>query len=140
MKVFITGAGALLGQGIIRALRRSTLKRDNNRGGSESALGRALLGGCRLSRAMARDPLYLDRLANSCVRNGPTSSFREPTWELPILAANREAIERTYGTKSDHQLAAGGVDCQRQMADLRVLSRTGPRICSVLSAGATKTR
>ena len=99
MKVFITGAGALLGQGIIRALRRSTL---NARVivGDPSPLSAGLYwGDAAYLVPMARDPSYLDRLGELLGAERPDILIPGTDVELPILAANREAIERTYGTK-----------------------------------------
>jgi carbamoyl-phosphate synthase large subunit len=99
MKVFVTGAGALLGQGIIRALRRSTL---NARVivGDPSPLSAGLYwGDAAYLIPMAKDPVYLDRLGELLRVERPDILIPGTDVELPILSANREAIETAYGTK-----------------------------------------
>ncbi len=99
MKAFITGAGALLGQGIIRALRRSTL---NARiiVGDPSPLSAGLYwGDAAYLVPIAKDPQYLDRLGELLQAERPDILIPGTDVELPILSTNREAIERTYGTK-----------------------------------------
>ncbi|WP_018237887.1 ATP-grasp domain-containing protein [Ensifer sp. BR816] len=99
MKAFITGAGALLGQGIIRALRRSTL---NARiiVADPSPLSAGLYwGDAAYLVPMAMDPHYLDRLGELLRAERPDILIPGTDVELPILSANREAIEKTYGTK-----------------------------------------
>lgn len=99
MKVFITGAGALLGQGIIRALRRSTL-RATIIAGDPSPLSAGLYwGDAAYLVPMAKDPEYLDRLGDLLRAERPDILIPGTDVELPILSANREAIETTYGTK-----------------------------------------
>ncbi|WP_046117186.1 ATP-grasp domain-containing protein [Ensifer aridi] len=99
MKVFVTGAGALLGQGIIRALRRSTL---NARiiVGDPSPLSAGLYWGDAAHLIpMAKDPAYLERLGDLLRAERPDILIPGTDVELPILSANREAIETTYGTR-----------------------------------------
>ncbi|WP_331376210.1 ATP-grasp domain-containing protein [Sinorhizobium chiapasense] len=99
MKVFITGAGALLGQGIIRALRRSTLNAtivaaDPN----PLSAGLYWADTAHLIR-MANDPSYLDRLGDLLRTERPDILIPGTDVELPVLSANRESIESAYGTK-----------------------------------------
>ncbi|WEX75626.1 ATP-grasp domain-containing protein [Sinorhizobium numidicum] len=99
MKVFVTGAGALLGQGIIRALRRSTLKATIIVGDPSPLSAGLYWGDAAHLIPMARDPAYLDRLGDLLRAERPDVLIPGTDVELPILAANREAIERAYGTK-----------------------------------------
>ncbi|NRP73075.1 D-alanine--D-alanine ligase [Ensifer psoraleae] len=99
MKVFITGAGALLGQGIIRALRRSTLNATIVAGDPSPLSAGLYWGDVAYLVPMAKDPAYLDRLGDLLRAERPDILIPGTDVELPILSANREAIERTYGTK-----------------------------------------
>ncbi|WP_026622525.1 carbamoyl-phosphate synthase large subunit (plasmid) [Ensifer sp. WSM1721] len=99
MKVFITGAGALLGQGIIRALRRSTLKATIVVGDPNPLSAGLYWGDVAHLVPMANDPAYLDRLGALLRAERPDILIPGTDVELPILSTNREAIERTYGTK-----------------------------------------
>ncbi|MBB4186342.1 carbamoyl-phosphate synthase large subunit [Sinorhizobium terangae] len=99
MKVFITGAGALLGQGIIRALRRSTLKATIIVGDPSPLSAGLYWGDVAYLVPMAKDPEYLDRLGELLRAERPDILIPGTDVELPILAANREMIERAYGTK-----------------------------------------
>jgi carbamoyl-phosphate synthase large subunit len=108
-KVLITGAGALLGQGIFRALRRADLDvqvavADPN------PLSAALYwtDEAYLVR-MASDPAYLERLSEVLEQARPDVLIPGTDVELPILAAERERIEQRFGTKvlvSDPQVIA----------------------------------
>lgn len=98
MKIFVTGAGALLGQGIIRALKSSTL-------GAEiitadpSPLSAGLYWGDKGHLLpMARDPGYLSRLREIIEADRPDVVIPGTDVELHILAANRHALERDFGT------------------------------------------
>ncbi|PDT46691.1 ATP-grasp domain-containing protein [Sinorhizobium fredii] len=99
MKVFTTGAGALLGQGIIRALRRSGLKARIIVGDPSPLSAGLYWGDVAYLVPMAKDPTYMDKLGELLRAERPDILIPGTDVELPILSANREAIERTYGTK-----------------------------------------
>jgi carbamoyl-phosphate synthase large subunit len=98
-KILITGAGALLGQGIFRALRRSSLD-VRIAAADPSPLSAALYWGdeAYLLR-MASDPGYLDRLAEVLDQARPDVLIPGTDVELPILAAERERLEQRFGTR-----------------------------------------
>ena len=99
MKALITGAGALLGQGIIRALRRSSLDARIIVADPSPLSAGLYWGDAAYLVAMADDPDYLDRLGDLLRAERPDILIPGTDVELPILAANREAIEQTYGTR-----------------------------------------
>ncbi|AUX80291.1 ATP-grasp domain-containing protein [Sinorhizobium fredii] len=99
MKVFITGAGALLGQGIIRALRRSTLRATVIVGDPSPLSAGLYWGDAAYLVPMAKDPEYLDKLGDLLRAERPDILIPGTDVELPILAANREAIASTYATQ-----------------------------------------
>ncbi|OAP39791.1 carbamoyl phosphate synthase [Sinorhizobium glycinis] len=99
MKVFVTGAGALLGQGIIRALRRSTLDARIIVADPSPLSAGLYWGDAAYLLPMAKDPHYLDRLGELLGAERPDVLIPGTDVELPILSANREAIEKAYGTR-----------------------------------------
>lgn len=99
MKVFITGAGALLGQGIIRALKRSSLNATVVVGDPSPLSAGLYWGDIAHLLPMARDPDYLNRLLELLQVERPDVLIPGTDVELPIIAANRELIEQTYGAK-----------------------------------------
>ena len=99
VKVLVTGAGALLGQGVIKSLRQSSL---------EVSIGAAdpmpLSAGLFWAEEayvirMATDPAYLDRLGEVLEQAKPDIVIPGTDVELPILAANREKLEAEFGTR-----------------------------------------
>jgi len=99
MKVLVTGAGALLGQGVIRALRASSL-------GAEivavdpSPLSAGLYWADRAHLVpLAKDPTYLDRLRAIVREERPDALLVGTDVELPVLAAARPELERDLGVK-----------------------------------------
>jgi carbamoyl-phosphate synthase large subunit len=99
MKVLITGAGALLGQGIFRALRRSSLDvaiaaADPN----PLSAGLFWTDESYIIR-MASDPAYLERLQEVLAEARPDVLIPGTDVELPILAEERDRIEDEFGTR-----------------------------------------
>lgn len=99
MKVMVTGAGALLGQGILRSLLASPLApRVVALDPSPLAAGlywvpdRALI-------PMAKDPAYLDVLGSLLDLHRPDVLLVGTDVELLLLAHHRHAIESTWGTR-----------------------------------------
>lgn len=98
MKVLVTGAGALLGQGILRALQRSSL-RPELVAVDPSPLSAGLYWVDRAHRVpLARDPAYLDVLAQLLGRERPDAVLVGTDVELHVLAAHREALEARFDT------------------------------------------
>ncbi len=98
MKVLVTGAGALLGQGIIRALRASSLRPyivavDPN----PLSAGLYWADSAHLV-PLAAGPDYLDRLQEVLLAEQPDAVLIGTDVELPLLAAHRARIERDCRT------------------------------------------
>lgn len=98
MKILVTGAGALLGQGLIRAIRRSTL--DANVVAVDPNPLSAGLYWADSSHLvpMADDPLYLDRLRDILALEKPDVVIPGTDVELLTLAENRSRIEEDFAT------------------------------------------
>jgi len=98
MKVLVTGAGALLGQGIIRSLRRSSLDcRIVSVDPSPLAAGLYWSDGGHLL-PMANDPAYLDRFREILDDERPDAVLVGTDVELAVLAANRDRLEAEFDT------------------------------------------
>ena len=98
-RVLVTGAGAVLGQGIINALRRSSLDAE-----VASADPNPLSPGLYwVERGyvipMANDPAYLARFEEVLAAEKPDVVLVGTDVELPILAEYRHALEQRHGTK-----------------------------------------
>lgn len=99
VKVLVTGAGALLGQGIIKSLQRSSLEvRIVAADPNPLSAGLFWVDEAYLIR-MANAPDYLDRLAEVVAAARPDIVIPGTDVELPILASNREQLEREFGTR-----------------------------------------
>lgn len=100
MKVLVTGAGALLGQGIIRALKRSAAPRARIVAVDPSPLSAGLYwADARHLVPPARDPGYLDRLGELLAAERPDLVLVGTDVELPILARHRHELEREFATR-----------------------------------------
>ena len=96
MKALVTGAGALLGQGIIRALRLSSLKAelvavDPNR----DAVGLFWADRSHVILPVA-DPGYLDRFREVLAAERPDVVLVGTDVELPVLASHRHELEKEF--------------------------------------------
>ncbi len=98
-KILVTGAGSLLGQGIIRSMgyhnERKIVAVDPQ---PELAVG------CRLANyshrvPMASDESYLDAISETIDHERPDIVMIGSDAELPILAANRDMLEAEFGTR-----------------------------------------
>ena len=98
MKILVTGAGALLGQGLIRAIRASTL--DANIIAVDPNPLSAGLYWADASRLvpMADDPHYLERLCEVLALERPDVVIPGTDVELLTLAENRSRIEEDFAT------------------------------------------
>ena len=97
MNVLVTGGGALLGQGIIKALRMSTLPH-RLIVADPSPLAAGLYRGDRARLIpMASDPRYVDVLTQLIREEGADVVLIGTDVELPVLAAHRPQIERETG-------------------------------------------
>ncbi len=100
MKVLVTSAGALLGQGIIRSLQASTIPGlqivacdpDPRSPGLYWNTASRLL-------PFAKDPHFIDKFADLLNEEKPDAVCVGTDPELSLLAANQQQLESTYGTK-----------------------------------------
>lgn len=98
MKVLVTGAGALLGQGIIRSLRWSALK-PRIVAVDPSPLAAGLYWADERSLVpLASDPRYLEELRALLARTRPDAVLVGTDVELPILARARHELEAEFST------------------------------------------
>ncbi|MDP3278773.1 MAG: ATP-grasp domain-containing protein [Deltaproteobacteria bacterium] len=98
MKIMVTGAGALLGQGIIRSLLESSLKPEIL-AVDPSALAAGLYWTPqRALIPMATDPSYLEQIESLIQRERPDAIMVGTDVELLLFARERERLEKTYGT------------------------------------------
>lgn len=98
MKVLVTGAGALLGQGIIRALRASGLDATIITADPNPLSAGLYWGdGSHLIR-MANDPGYLERLYEVLDAERPDVVIPGTDVELHVLASQRTEIEDRFRT------------------------------------------
>lgn len=99
MKVLITGAGALLGQGIIRALRATTLDATII-AVDPSPLAAGLYWGHRAHLVpLADDPNFLPEFEKILASECPDAVLVGTDVELRLLAAHRARLEETYHTR-----------------------------------------
>lgn len=97
MKVLVTGAGALLGQGVIRSLRASALD-VHILAADPSPLSAGLYWADRaFLLPMAKDPSYLDRITDLLNAERPDAVLVGTDVELHTFARHRDALERAYG-------------------------------------------
>lgn len=101
LTVMVTGAGALVGQGILRALRMSplglaprivTLDCDHRAAGH-------WLGDAAYTIPLAGDPALVPRLAEIAQREGASLLFVGTDVELPVMSRERAWLESTCGLR-----------------------------------------
>ncbi|MGH8542178.1 MAG: ATP-grasp domain-containing protein [Gammaproteobacteria bacterium] len=98
MKVLVTGAGALLGQGIIHSLRRSSL-RPYIISVDPSSLSAGLYWTDRPHLVpLASDPHYIDHLRELLQIEKPDAVLVGTDLELPIFAEHRGQLEGEFST------------------------------------------
>lgn len=100
MKVLVTSAGALLGQGIIRSLQESTIP-DLHIVACDpdpSSPGLYWNSGSRLL-PFSKDPHFIDKFADLLNEERPDAVCVGTDPELSLLAANQQQLESAYGTK-----------------------------------------
>lgn len=97
MKVLVTGAGALLGQGILRSLLRMD-PRPEIVSVDPSPLSAGLYWSDRAHRVpMAKDPTYLPRVEAVLAEERPDVVMIGTDVELEIFAEHRTRLEEAYG-------------------------------------------
>ena len=132
MKVMVTGAGALLGQGIIRSLKRSSL-------GAEivsvdpSPLSAGLYWTDRRYRVpFASHPTYLDRMRELLDKERPDAVLVGTDVELALLAEHRAALEAQFSTSilvSDPRVVGIADDKYLTAEFMRQAGFAHPRSC-----------
>lgn len=97
MKILVTGAGALLGQGIIRAIRQSGLDAEIVAADPSPLAAGLYWADARYLLPMARDPAYLEALLAIVGRERPDVIIPGTDVELHIFARQRAHIESAHG-------------------------------------------
>jgi carbamoyl-phosphate synthase large subunit len=99
-KIMVTGAGSLLGQGIIRSLRMGWRPYHIIGVDPEPELSVGChMADCSHRVPMASDESYLDAISETIDHERPDIVMIGSDAELPILAANRETLEAEFGTR-----------------------------------------
>lgn len=100
MKVLVTSAGALLGQGIIRSLQAANIPNMHIVAcdPDPSSPGLYWNKGSRLL-PFSKDPHFIEKFADLLDEERPDAVCIGTDPELSLLAANQQALESTYNTK-----------------------------------------
>lgn len=98
MKVLVTGAGALLGQGILRSLRESSLDLHVIAADPSELSAGLYWGGKGYLIPLAKDPSYMDCIRALLARERPDAVLLGTDVELALFAEAREELERTFAT------------------------------------------
>ena len=100
MKILVTGAGALLGQGIIRSLKKSSLSDLKVIAADPSPLSAGLYWTDeRYLLPKASDPFFIEGLIHVIKLSKPDLIIPGTDVELMILALNKQKLEVEYGVK-----------------------------------------
>ena len=103
-KIMVTGAGSLLGQGIIRCLKVSSVSHYTKYNvvaldpSPETSVG-CHWADCAHRIPMASDEGYLDAISETINHERPDIVMIGTDEELPILSANRDMLEAEFGTR-----------------------------------------
>lgn len=95
----MTGAGALLGQGIIRSIRESKLDIDVVAADPTATAAGLYWTDRRYLIPLADDPSYVDRISALLVRERPDAVLVGTDVELPILAQHKAELEAAHGCR-----------------------------------------
>jgi carbamoyl-phosphate synthase large subunit len=121
-RILVTGAGALLGQGIIRSLRRSAMRFDIV-AVDPNPLSVGLYWADRgYTVPLAASAGYVDRVSEILSRERPDLLMVGTNEELPIFAARRAEFERDFGCRvlvSDPDVVAVTTDKYRTYQFMR---------------------
>jgi carbamoyl-phosphate synthase large subunit len=99
MKVLVTGAGALLGQGIIRSLHASALQPTIVTVDPSPLSAGLYWADAAYLIPMANDPAYLDRIRDILLKEKPDVVLIGTDVELLIFAAHRQQLEQEFNTR-----------------------------------------
>lgn len=97
LTVFVTGAGALVGQGVLRALRMSRRPMRIITGDPDYRAAGHWLGDRAYRIPMATDPRFLERVEEIVARERVSVLLVGTDVELHVFGAARERLERDYG-------------------------------------------
>lgn len=97
--VFVTGAGALVGQGILRALRMSSLPTRIVTGDPDHRAAGHWLGDAAYTIPMADEPTYLERVEAVLERESVSVLLVGTDVELGVLSRARPRLEAAYGVR-----------------------------------------
>lgn len=98
LKVLVTGAGALLGQGMIRALRASSLKVHIIAADPSPTAAGLYWADCAHLIPPATAPAYLEAIEALLASEAPDAVLVGTDVELPLFAAHREHLEKEFRT------------------------------------------
>jgi carbamoyl-phosphate synthase large subunit len=98
MKIFVTGAGALLGQGIIKSLRQSTLDCTLIAADPNPLSSGLYWADAAYRLPFADDPAFGDRIHELLDRERPDMVLVGTDVELPWFAAQRPRLEALFST------------------------------------------
>lgn len=99
IKVFVTGAGALLGQGIIKSLERAETRYEVV-AADPNPLSPGLFWADRgYIVPFASDPMFLARIEEILLSEKPDIVLVGTDVELPVFAEHRSRLEQEFGTK-----------------------------------------
>ena len=99
MKILVTGAGALLGQGVIRAIRHSSLNAHIVAADPSPLAAGLYWADSHHLLPMARDEAYMDGLVTIIERERPDVVIPGTDVELHIFAGQRSRLESDYDTR-----------------------------------------
>lgn len=98
IKVLVTGAGAVLGQGIINALRRSTIEAEIVAADPHPLAAGLFWADSAYVIPMANDPRYMERIGEILEAERPQLVLVGTDIELPLFAEHRHSLEERYQT------------------------------------------
>ncbi|MBW1939110.1 MAG: hypothetical protein JRI67_10185 [Deltaproteobacteria bacterium] len=99
LTVFVTGAGALLGQGILRCLRMSQKPLRIITGDPDHRAAGHWLGDCAYTVPMAGESNFINRIEEIIAQERVTLLFVGTDVELSILSRERKRLGDTYGVR-----------------------------------------
>jgi carbamoyl-phosphate synthase large subunit len=100
LTVFVTGAGALLGQGILRCLRMSQRPLRLLTGDPDHRAAGHWLGDCAYTIPMAKESNFINQIEQIIAQEKVTFLFIGTDVELSILSRERRRLEDTYGVRT----------------------------------------
>ncbi|BCR05811.1 carbamoyl phosphate synthase [Desulfuromonas versatilis] len=99
LNVLVTGAGALVGQGVLRSLRMASRPLRLVTADPDHRAAGHWLGHCAYTIPMATDPAFLPRVEEIIQRERISILFIGTDVELILLSRERENLERKFGVR-----------------------------------------